>query len=973
MEQLKIPKNEIDNIVGEMRNIHQYWAQYLNTIAKGGNLNVGLKELTKVMNERIGDTLSTEYKIFKDSGLSPVDGYIVSREIKDEVAKIFQRNALANGKTISKETARLQVDQVIRNVRLDPATGQPFFKYPPAGMAAEQALVTKSIAKNITGGGKFVADDVGGLIQKESDLLSFKKLFGSYKNAMNVIANVTSDLAEISARDRFYNIIKQGALEQIARGERAIVYPTYNAAAKAWAGTGEKIIEMSSGLKLPNKLGDAVYTPPINGMFTTESIEQGLKHGALNNLGSITKNIYYQAIIMAPKGLIQAGKTVGGPFTHARNFTSGAVTMVALGNVRYALTNPAVFGKALWRSLNTIQPQLIWRNRPGVNYTAGSKVSAEELKEGGQSLYRFFLDEGMVNSSAVYRDVMGLIQDTQKIGWLQSIWGKMGGRTKSFIKAAQQLYVAEDDIWKIANFFIEDQKLHDAYAAALKKGLITADKIPADLEIMKMATKKIREFMPNYAYVSEIVQAARRSPLGNFVSWSAEQVRTNTNIVMAAKADIKNPIFKQIGYERLFGWGFTVAAIPPLAVWGGMKMYGITKEQLYAIKEFLPWFSKDSTVIPVYEDGKYKYIDFSRAFFYDVVTNPLQSVITSLESNKDDPVLPAVTKGMMAGFARLVEPFVSESIWLSGWFDVYARGGVTSKGSKIWNEEDAPGDKAWKTMKHLMLLYAPGSAIQMRRLYAATTGKTLKGTEYEVSDELLGLVGLRKAPLDIYRSMQINIGKFLGREGDERKLIYSGTLSGDPVTDDNKIIEQFIWANHQRLDAFNEMKRYYDAAKTLRFKEKDIKEIFKARNRMDIYKMIKKNKFKPLTISDNMEKKYREMSDRKNIENPLNKKVKTRIKKIIKRLKKQRLNKDYIIDKDKFLFKKDSILDNIKEMLPGGKDVKTIYETQAPPLGNTPQPVVKQAQMAQKNPITNLTQTETALLSPTEKVIAGRT
>ena len=287
----------------------------------------------------------------------------------------------------------------------------------------------------------------------------------------------------------------------------------------------------------------------------------------------------------------------------------------------------------------------------------------------------------------------------------------------------------------------------------------------------------------------------------------------------------------------------------------------------------------------------------------------------------------------MAGFARLVEPFVSESIWLSGWFDVFARGGVTSKGTKIWNEEDAPGDKAWKTMKHLALLYSPGSAIQMRRLYHAYTGKTLKGTEYQMTDELLGLVGMRKAPLDIYRSMQINIGKFLGRESDERKLIYSGTLSGDPVTDDNKIIEQFIWANHQRLDAFNEMKRYYDAAKSLKFKEKDIKDIFKARNRMDIYKMIKRNKFKPLEISDNMEEKYKELAERKGIENPLNKKVKKRIKRIIKRLKKQRLNKDYVIDKDKFLFKKGSILDRMKDMLPGKEEIKTIYETQAPPLG----------------------------------------
>ena len=90
------------------------------------------------------------------------------------------------------------------------------------------------------------------------------------------------------------------------------------------------------------------------------------------------------------------------------------MTTVALGNIRFALTNPLVFGRALWRSLNTIQPQLMWKNKPGVNYTAGAKVTAEELKQGGQALYRFLLDEGMVNTNAVYRDVIGLIEDTPK-------------------------------------------------------------------------------------------------------------------------------------------------------------------------------------------------------------------------------------------------------------------------------------------------------------------------------------------------------------------------------------------------------------------------------------------------------------------------------------------------------------------------------------------------------------------------------
>ena len=45
-----------------------------------------------------------------------------------------------------------------------------------------EAEVLKSIAKNVTGGGKFKPDGDGGLIQKESDLTAFKKLFWNKKS-----------------------------------------------------------------------------------------------------------------------------------------------------------------------------------------------------------------------------------------------------------------------------------------------------------------------------------------------------------------------------------------------------------------------------------------------------------------------------------------------------------------------------------------------------------------------------------------------------------------------------------------------------------------------------------------------------------------------------------------------------------------------------------------------------------------------
>ena len=114
-------------------------------------------------------------------------------------------------------------------------------------------------------------------------------------------------------------------------------------------------------------------------MFTTREIADGLIRGAANTMGSITKNIAYQYAVMVPKGLIQAGKTVGGPFTHARNFSSGAVTTVSMGNLSLFVTNPGFVLKSLKTAFNTLQPQILYRNKPGAksidNYATESQFA----------------------------------------------------------------------------------------------------------------------------------------------------------------------------------------------------------------------------------------------------------------------------------------------------------------------------------------------------------------------------------------------------------------------------------------------------------------------------------------------------------------------------------------------------------------------------------------------------------------------
>ncbi len=986
---LKIKSDDVVKLVEQLTGVHQSWAQFLNTVVQGKNLNVATKEFTALMNDRIRNTLNSEYKIFEQGGVKPFVENATSNDVLKEVADIFMRSAKANGKRLSAEDAELIVKDIIKNVRLDKNTTTPIFKYEASDIAKNKALIVKNIGENITGGGKFKPDGKGGLIQTKSDLAAFNKLFGKFENAESIIANVTTDLAEIAARDRFYNVIKEGSDEMIKKGEIGIVYPTYNSAVKAF-GLGEDIIDATSGLQLPQKLGEQAYTVPINGMFTTRTIAEGLKYGAANSMGSITKNIVYQYAVMLPKGLIQAGKTVGGPFTHARNFSSGAVTTVALGNFSYALRHPGVAIRSMITAFNTLQPQLLYRNKPGaLRYIerGGKQISlsdsefADALKgEGGQALYRFLLEEGMVNQSAIMRDAIGLLEDVAKQGFLMKAWNKLGRKTKAVIKGAQDMYVAEDDIWKTWNFLMEDHKIAGAYQRAIKKKIInpatnkpyTQMDIPNRLDIMKMATQNVREMLPNYAYVSELVQASRRSPLGNFVSWPAEIIRTSTNISMVSKREMADPVFKLIGAERAAGFAMTVGTIGPAAIWGASQLAGFTKEKLMALREFVPYFSKDNTLLPVYEDGKYKYIDFSRAFFYDVVTQPFQTTFTEMNRREDEPVIPSIVMGLTKALGKLVEPFVSESIWISGIMDLYARGGKTKRGQAIWNERDSEGDKIFKAIGHLTKLYTPGSTVQLERLYNAITGKTIKGTQYEVSDELLGLIGLRKAPVDIPRSIEIMIGQFLKSERDERKLIYAGTLTGDPVKDDNKIIRQFIFANQQRLETYEVMRRQYDAAKVLGMKEKDIKEIFKARGNEALYKMIKANKFKPFGITDGMKDAYERMSEKYNIENPLSKRIIKRLEKIEKKLTKQRLNREFKIDPERYLFNEKSIIDRGIELFK--QDDKPALPEGFSKLPDTPQPVVNNAQMTQNvDPITNLTSTETALLSPTEKVIAGRT
>ena len=109
-----------------------------------------------------------------------------------------------------------------------------------------------------------------------------------------------------------------------------------------------------------------------------------------------------------------------------------------------------------------------------------------------------------------------------------------------------------------------------------------------------------------------------------------------------------------------------------------------------------------------------------------------------------------------------------------------------------------------------------------------------------------------------------------------------------------------------------------------------------------------------------MEEAYKNLADKYNIPNPLNKDVKRRIKKIRKQLKKQRLNSDYIIKESDWV---------------AGLSVPGQTRTAQAPLPATPgvnPQLVTQQTAGQNISPTGLTATETALLSNEEKAMRLR-
>ena len=467
-------------------------------------------------------------------------------------------------------------------------------------------------------------------------------------------------------------------------------------------------------VRIPNVIGYG----PLQGKWAKKDYLNALERN---------KDSWYQNVpilgaayssFLGIKGLSQLGKTVYNVTGQIRNVVSAMGFALANGN----LPNGSTFSEA-------------WTLVGGNIHKRFPKNS--DMKEA----FEYYMEKGIVGQQAQLGELKSLIEEAGTYGGAIS---KKLFSSKVMEKAQNnimtRLYQGGDDVWRIFNFETESQKLLNMMTSSQAKNVpfmmkaTTSKQIamaknagldPNNFNVLDLKNKKLikefaaeeaalitRDVVPNYARVPEIVQMLRRTPLGNFIAYPAEIIRTSANILGRAIKEVSsdNPYLRARGMERLLGFGAVTTGIPAGATAIGMMATGANEEQIAAWKRSFAWpWEKTATMVPISTDDKgniKEMMNLSYTMPYDYLTRPFAAVQHAIDSGvtaeKELTQIAADAIGLM--YQDMFSPFLGESMVTERLNDVFIRDGQTKFGSRVWDSATnlSLGEKSYAAVAHVL-------------------------------------------------------------------------------------------------------------------------------------------------------------------------------------------------------------------------------------------------------------------------------
>ena len=852
-------EEKVNNIFNQFNTIRKSWGEMFTSLGKKME-DKNLEAFKDVFGDKFQDYLGSTYDIFEKKSVFAFANYKPTAEATKRAFNSIKESAAAAGKDITDEQAEGYVDLILQSARM------------PKGLTAEAGKTTGVLFKGPAFlANKTVLDDVideGGerffrleSVEPKTQKI-FKELLGEVKNPMQTILAGTGRLSFITRRNEFFESLRlaDDAVEKSGLGNRMFA-ESYDEAVSLFGPNVAKIENID-----PNKFLRAGGINPLEGKYAPKAIVDALTTVNKNSLNDSFVGQIYSNLVLYPKSTSQLAKTVLSPITHFRNFFSAGAFTAANGLI------PGFVG--------------LGDTAEAFRKAYGSLQVGRLGPEAANKTYRKLLRLGVVNSNVRLGDLRKLLDD---VGFGTSFNAdnalkKLASPFRKLKKFAEDAYTAEDDFWKITSYAMERSRLENSFR---KFGIKAGDEV-TDFRGIKVkygddfldneAADIVRNNIPNYDYVNDVIKSLRKLPFGNFVSFPAEIMRTSAEIIKRGVRDIRYKVdlpdgkvlrpLRSTGFQRLFGFGLTTAAIPYGTVEAAKAIYDVSEDEMAALRRFVPDWSKNSTLVPIKDkDGNFKYVDFSHANAYDTMIRPINTMINAVrdgnleERSLDESIMLGVFDGMKETFS----PFISESIFTEAVTDIIFRNGRTRDGRSLYTENTPIGEKVTEIVKHVGATQVPGSIDAFKRIDQSIEEIDVirkgefdeYGRQFKFGDELAGFIGMRAVEVDPVKSMDFKTADFLKGVSNSRRLFTSELLKGGSVTP-AQIVDRYKAANKALYGVHKNLFLDYYGANQLGASFRSINGAIKDRISQRQINEIKRGRFTPFKVSDAVRQKFRE-------------------------------------------------------------------------------------------------------------------
>ena len=508
--------------------------------------------------------------------------------------------------------------------------------------------------------------------------LAVRQLMGEIEQPSENIILTVSKLARLTESNRFFN-----NLYDLGNGKYI-----FNDAAASKGATKQ--------ITGTNSILDGKWTTPE----TLTAIKNKESH-----FGILDSGLFRYGGQM--KGFSQKMKTVYSHMTHLRNF---------LGGMQFPLAN----GINPFNNANKTR-QLLWN----------------EISSGGDaaldSLYERYLRLGVINTNVRVNEFRALLEtgyQSDADNFMANLAKRFGSKAlpdKAYIAGSKlveglddgltDIYMATDDFFKI-NAFEKELEI-------LKKA-----KPNEALEVLEEeAANIVKNTMPNYDRVPKGIKQFRYLPVGNFVSFPAEILRTSAHIVAQAAKEISsgNKELVKRGALRLTGFTASMAGWNELSK-ASYSWAGFDEEEQKAIQKLseTPWSKAPRNVVrfgdTIYTNDT-QFIDS-----YSTVKEPFNLAIKEVERGelRGEALEKRLGLAIFEAGINLLAPYFGEAIVTETLQDLthaFRGNGYTPDGKPIFVDGMSYIDQGTEAFYLMFDAFKPGSMDSAEKLIDAAVGK----------------------------------------------------------------------------------------------------------------------------------------------------------------------------------------------------------------------------------------------------------